>query len=90
MVGLTLWLGTAGGVARSEESNSWPPFRAILESIEANLPGLDRDELNAVMVQALLDHYAPRVMLVPTEGSEVAPRRKFIQTHAKGVKNLDV
>ncbi len=23
-------------------------------------------------------------------GSEVAPRRKFIQTHAKGVKNLDV
>jgi hypothetical protein len=74
MVGLTLWLGTAGGVARSEESNSWPPFRAILESIEANLPGLDQDELNAVMVQALLDHYAPRVMLVPTEGSEVEPR----------------
>ncbi len=23
-------------------------------------------------------------------GSEVAPRRKFIQTHAKGVKNLDI
>jgi len=23
-------------------------------------------------------------------GPEVAPRRKFIQTHAKGVKNLDV
>ena len=23
-------------------------------------------------------------------GSEVAPRRKFIQTHAKAVKNLDI
>ena len=23
-------------------------------------------------------------------GPEVAPRRKFIQTHAKGVKNLDI
>lgn len=23
-------------------------------------------------------------------GSEVAPRRKFIQTHAKSVKNLDI
>jgi len=23
-------------------------------------------------------------------GAEVAPRKKFIQTHAKGVKNLDI
>jgi hypothetical protein len=70
MLGLITWLGMAGGMVRSEEARSWPPFQQVLESIEANLPGLDRDELNAVIVRSLLDHYYPRVTLVPTGGAE--------------------
>jgi DNA gyrase subunit B len=43
------------------------------------------------MLRVTMDE-AEKVDLVFTTlmGAEVAPRRKFIQTHAKGVKNLDV
>jgi hypothetical protein len=75
MLGLALWLGVPGGVAHSEEAAAWPPFQQVLESIEANLPGLDRAELNAVIVRSLLDHFYPRVTLVPTDGVDAAPVR---------------
>jgi hypothetical protein len=71
--GLTVCLGMAGSAAQSDEARTWPPFQQVLESIEANLPGLDRDELNAVVVRSLLDHYYPRVTLVPAEGDESDP-----------------
>lgn len=49
------------------------------------------DPENRVMLRVTMDD-AEKANLVFTTlmGSEVAPRRKFIQTHAKGVKNLDV
>ncbi len=49
------------------------------------------DPNNRLMLQVTMDD-AERANLVFTTlmGSEVAPRRKFIQTHAKGVKNLDI
>ena len=49
------------------------------------------DPENRIMLKVTMDD-AEKANLVFTTlmGSEVAPRRKFIQTHAKGVKNLDV
>lgn len=49
------------------------------------------DPENRLMLKVTMDD-AEKADLVFTTlmGSEVAPRRKFIQTHAKGVKNLDV
>jgi hypothetical protein len=76
MVGCALWLGTAGGVAWSDQPRPWPPFEHILQAIETHLPELNRDELNAALVQALLDHYHPRVELVPVgqpEAAQAAP-----------------
>ncbi len=49
------------------------------------------DPDNRLMLRVTHDD-AERANMVFTTlmGSEVAPRRKFIQTHAKGVKNLDI
>jgi hypothetical protein len=80
--GLTAWLGLAGNAAESDDARTWPPFQQVLESIEANLPELDRDELNAVIVQSLLDHYYPRVTLVPSgdADAESAPSTSVVTT----------
>lgn len=49
------------------------------------------DPENRIMLRVTMDD-AEKANAVFTTlmGSEVAPRRKFIQTHAKGVKNLDI
>ncbi len=49
------------------------------------------DPENRVMLRVTMDDAEKADAVFTTlMGSEVAPRRKFIQTHAKGVKNLDV
>ncbi len=50
---------------------------------------LDPD--NRIMLKVTMDDAEKADAVFTTlMGSEVAPRRKFIQTHAKGVKNLDI
>ena len=49
------------------------------------------DPANRLMLQVTMDDAEKANAIFTTlMGSEVAPRRKFIQTHAKGVKNLDI
>ena len=49
------------------------------------------DPSSRIMLQVLVeDAEKADAVFTTLMGSEVAPRRKFIQTHAKGVKNLDV
>jgi DNA gyrase subunit B len=49
------------------------------------------DPLKRSMLQVTIeDAEKADAVFTTLMGSEVAPRRKFIQTHAKGVKNLDV
>jgi DNA gyrase subunit B len=49
------------------------------------------DPSNRLMLRVTMDDAEKANSIFTTlMGSEVAPRRKFIQTHAKGVKNLDV
>lgn len=49
------------------------------------------DPARRVMLRVTLeDAEAADAVFTTLMGSEVAPRKKFIQTHAKGVKNLDV
>lgn len=49
------------------------------------------DPDNRIMLRVTMDDAeAADATFTTLMGSEVAPRRKFIQTHAKGVKNLDV
>ncbi len=49
------------------------------------------DPENRIMLKVTMDDAEKADLIFTTlMGSEVAPRRKFIQTHAKGVKNLDV
>lgn len=78
--GLAVWVGMAGNAAQNDNARTWPPFQDVLESIEGNLPGFDRDELNAVIVQSLLDHYYPRITLVPSGGAdtEAAPSTSVV------------
>jgi hypothetical protein len=71
-VGCALWLATAGGVAQGDQAKPWPAFEHVVQAIQTHLPDLDRDELNAALVQALLDHYHPRVELVPVGQLEAA------------------
>ncbi len=49
------------------------------------------DPENRLMLRVTMDDAEKANAIFTTlMGSEVAPRRKFIQTHAKGVKNLDI
>jgi DNA gyrase subunit B len=49
------------------------------------------DPENRLMLRVTMDDAEKANMIFTTlMGPEVAPRRKFIQTHAKGVKNLDI
>lgn len=49
------------------------------------------DPDNRLMLRVTMeDAEAADAIFTTLMGSEVAPRRKFIQTHAKGVKNLDI
>ncbi len=49
------------------------------------------DPDNRTMLRVTMDDAEKANAIFTTlMGSEVAPRRKFIQTHAKGVKNLDI
>lgn len=49
------------------------------------------DPENRILLRVTMDDAeAADNVFTTLMGSEVAPRRKFIQTHAKGVKNLDV
>ena len=49
------------------------------------------DPDNRIMLRVTMeDAEAADATFTTLMGSEVAPRRKFIQTHAKGVKNLDI
>jgi DNA gyrase subunit B len=49
------------------------------------------DPGNRIMLQVTMDDAEKADATFTTlMGSEVAPRKKFIQTHAKGVKNLDI
>jgi hypothetical protein len=49
------------------------------------------DPENRLMLKVTMDDGEKADAIFTTlMGSEVAPRRKFIQTHAKGVKNLDI
>ncbi|MDO8649357.1 MAG: DNA topoisomerase (ATP-hydrolyzing) subunit B [Candidatus Peregrinibacteria bacterium] len=49
------------------------------------------DPENRIMLKVTMDDAEKADAVFTTlMGSEVAPRRKFIQTHAKGVKNLDI
>ncbi|MDP7069295.1 MAG: toprim domain-containing protein, partial [Candidatus Peribacteraceae bacterium] len=49
------------------------------------------DPETRIMLRVTLDDAeAADAIFTTLMGSEVAPRKKFIQTHAKGVKNLDI
>ncbi|HLD08179.1 MAG TPA: DNA topoisomerase (ATP-hydrolyzing) subunit B [Candidatus Peribacterales bacterium] len=49
------------------------------------------DPANRIMLKVTVEDAEKADAIFTTlMGSEVAPRRKFIQTHAKGVKNLDI
>ncbi len=49
------------------------------------------DPENRILLRVTMDDAeAADATFTTLMGSEVAPRRKFIQTHAKGVKNLDI
>ena len=49
------------------------------------------DPENRLMLRVTMDDAEKADAVFTTlMGAEVAPRRKFIQTHAKGVKNLDI
>jgi DNA gyrase subunit B len=49
------------------------------------------DPENRIMLQVTMeDAEKANAVFQTLMGAEVAPRRKFIQTHAKTVKNLDV
>jgi hypothetical protein len=70
----SMWLGLvvalSGSMAETTDTRSMPPLEVVSELIRAHLPGVTEAELNVVLVQALVDHFHPRVAIVDSDSTE--------------------
>src|SRR5262245_897370 len=53
-------------------ADEWPHFQEVLRLLRTNLEGISEDELNRAVVQGLLDHFHPRVILVTKKPADEA------------------
>lgn len=74
------WFGAGlGDSLPAAEPDSFPHFQEVLRLLRANLEGVTEEELNRALVEGLLDHFHPRVLLVTNTLAPPAPTNHVLQ-----------
>ncbi len=76
---LAVWTAV-GGIPRlaAAETDRGPHFQEVLRLIRAHLPGVTEDELSQAMVEGLLTHFHPRVLLVTNASETVSTATNLV------------
>jgi len=75
------WFGAGLGVRLpAAEPAAYPHFQEVLRLLRANLEGATEEELNRALVQGLLDHFHPRVLLLTNAEPAPAPTNHVLRS----------